>query len=149
MTKLLSRRTVLRGAGAGIALRWLEATGPLEAWARADAKKPSAPNRLLWLYVPNGMVMPNWTPNEEGLLRDLPPILQEVKDFADDINILSGLSSRAAEKGGGGDHARAIATYLTGVTLLDTTGPNYRAGVSADQVAASRIGDQTRLSRVR
>ena len=146
MNTLLSRRTVLRGLGAGLALPWLEAMGPLESWVHADDKKPAAPNRLLWLYVPNGMAMPNWTPKEEGPLRDLPPILQEVKDFASEINILTGLNSLSAERGGGGDHARAIATYLTGVTPLDTTGPNYRAGVSADQAAASRIGDQTRLA---
>jgi len=146
MSKHLSRRTVLRGIGAGLALPWLEAMGPLESWVHANDRAPAAPNRLLWLYVPNGMAMPNWTPREEGPLRDLPPILQEVREFTDDINVLSGLNSLSAERGGGGDHARAIATYLTGVTPLDTTGPNYRAGVSADQAAASRIGDQTRLA---
>ncbi len=145
MTKLLSRRTVLRGAGAGVALPWLEAMGPLEAWARAGDKAPAAPNRLLWLYVPNGMAMPNWTPKEEGPLRNLPPILQEVKDFAGDINVLTGLSARAAN-GGSGAHARAMASFLTGVTPLKTEGTNYRAGVSADQAAAARIGDQTRLA---
>ena len=146
MNKHLSRRTVLRGIGAGLALPWLEAMGPLASWVHASEKAPSAPNRLLWLYVPNGIAMPNWTPKEDGALRDLPPILQEVKDFAGDINILTGLNSLSAERGGGGDHARAIATYLTGVTPLDTTGTNYRAGVSADQVAASRLADQTRLA---
>jgi hypothetical protein len=146
MNKLLSRRTVLRGIGASIALPWLEAMGPLESWVHANDQRPAAPNRLLWLYVPNGMAMPNWTPREEGPLRDLPPILQELREFTSDFNVLSGLNSLAAERGGGGDHARAIATYLTGVTPLATTGPNYRAGVSADQVAASRLGDQTRLA---
>lgn len=146
MNPLLSRRTVLRGLGAGLALPWLEAMGPLESWGHANDRTPAAPNRLLWLYVPNGMAMPNWTPREEGPLRDLPPILQEVREFTNDINVLSGLNSLSGERGGGGDHARAIATYLTGVTPLDTTGPNYRAGVSADQAAASRIGDQTRLA---
>ena len=118
MNKHLSRRTVLRGIGAGLALPWLEAMGPLASWVHASEKAPSAPNRLLWLYVPNGIAMPNWTPKEDGALRDLPPILQEVKDFAGDINILTGLNSLSAERGGGGDHARAIATYLTGVTPL-------------------------------
>ena len=145
MNRLLSRRTVLRGLGAGLALPWLEAMGPLESWVHADEKKPAAPNRLLWLYVPNGMAMPNWTPKEEGPLRDLPPILQEVREFAGDVNVLTGLSARAAN-GGGGAHARAMAAFLTGVTPLKTEGANYRAGVSADQVAAARSGHQTRLS---
>ncbi len=146
MTELLSRRAVLRGLGAGLALPWLEAMGPLESWARAGDKAPAAPNRLLWLYVPNGMAMPNWTPKEEGPLRNLPPILQEVKEFAADINVLSGLAASAAEKVRSGGHACSISAYLTGATLLETQGPNYRVGVSADQAAASRIGDQTRLA---
>lgn len=145
MNQLLSRRSVLRGIGASIALPWLEAMGSLESWVHANDRAPAAPNRLLWLYVPNGMAMPNWTPKEEGPLRDLPPILQEMREFAGDINILTGLSARAAA-GGSGAHARAMATFLTGVTPLKTEGTNYRAGVSVDQVAAARIGDQTRLA---
>lgn len=145
MNQLLSRRTVLRGLGAGLALPWLEAMGPLESWVHANDRRPAAPNRLLWLYVPNGMAMPNWTPREEGPLRELPAILQEVREFAGDINILTGLSARAAN-GGSGAHARAMAAFLTGVTPLKTEGANYRAGVSADQVAAARVGDQTRLA---
>ena len=145
MNKHLSRRTVLRGIGAGLALPWLEAMGPLASWVHASAKSPSAPNRLVWLYVPNGVAMPNWTPKEEGPLRELPEILQEVKDFAGDINVLSGLSARAAS-GSNGAHARAMAAFLTGVTPLKTEGTNYRAGISADQVAASQVGDQTRLA---
>lgn len=145
MTQLLSRRTVLRGIGTGLALPWLEAMGPLASWVHANEKAPAAPNRLVWLYVPNGMAMPNWTPKEEGPLRELPEILQEVKDFAGDINVLTGLSARAAN-GGSGAHARAMSAYLTGATPLKTEGANYRAGISADQVAASRIGDQTRLA---
>ena len=144
--KLLSRRTVLRGVGASIALPWLEAMGPLESWVHANDRAPAAPNRLLWLYVPNGMAMPNWTPSEEGPLRELPPILQEVREFAGDINVLTGLSARAAELVRSGGHACSISAYLTGATLLETQGPNYRVGVSADQAAASRIGDQTRLA---
>jgi len=141
----LSRRTVLRGLGAGIALPWLEAMGPIASWVHANDKTPAAPNRLLWCYVPNGTVIFSWTPKEEGPLNDLPPILQEVKDFAGDITVLTGLSARAAN-GGGGAHARAMAAFLTGVTPLKTEGTNYRAGVSVDQVAASKIGDQTRLA---
>ena len=50
MNQLLSRRTVLRGLGAGLALPWLEAMGPLESWIHANDRRPAAPNRLLWLY---------------------------------------------------------------------------------------------------
>jgi hypothetical protein len=144
MSKLLSRRTVLRGIGAGLALPWLEAMGPLESWVHANDRAPAAPNRLLWLYVPNGMAMPNWTPREEGPLRELPPILQEVREFAGDINILSGLASFRQRSPGA--HACAMGAYLTGVIPLQTYESNYRAGISVDQVAAARIGHQTRLA---
>ena len=145
MNKHLSRRSVLRGLGAGLALPWLEAMGPLASWVHANERSPAAPNRLLWLYVPNGMAMPNWTPKAEGPLRELPSILQEVREFASNINILSGLSARAAN-GNRGGHPGAMVAFLTGVTPLKTEGANYRAGISADQVAASQVGDQTRLA---
>ena len=144
-SRMLPRRTVLGGIGAGIALPWLEAMGPMESWVQASDSKPSAPNRLVFLYTPNGTAMPNWTPRNEGPLAELPEILQEVKDFKDDINVLSGLAARAAQ-GAGGAHARAMAAWLTGVKPLKTESANFRAGVSVDQVAAARIGDQTRLS---
>lgn len=144
MTRRLSRRTVLRGAGVGIGLPWLEAMGPVAAAASA-AGDTAAPLRLAFLYIPNGIAMDNWTPKAEGPLGELPEILQEVKDHAGDINVISGLSQRPAY-GTPGSHARAMATFLTGVPVLQTTGTNYRAGVSADQVAAAEIGHRTRLA---
>lgn len=144
MTRRLSRRTVLRGAGVGIGLPWLEAMGPVAAAASA-AGDTAAPLRLAFLYIPNGIAMDNWTPKAEGPLGELPEILQEVKDHAGDINVISGLAQRPAS-GNPGAHARAMATFLTGVPVLQTTGTNYRAGVSADQVAAAEIGHRTRLA---
>jgi len=140
----LSRRTMLRGLSAGLALPWLEAMGPLEAWAESGGKN-AAPNRLLFLYTPNGTVMDRWTPKQEGSLGKLPEILQEVGEFKDDLTVLSGLAARAAN-GGSGAHARAMSTFLTGVTPLKTASPNFRAGISVDQVAAAQVGDQTRLA---
>lgn len=139
----LPRRTMLRGMGVGIGLPWLEAMGPLTCWAQASGKSPSAPNRMAFLYMPNGTVMSSWTPKEEGPLGELPEILQEVREHAGDLNVISGLD--AAAEGGSGQHARAMPAFLTGVVPLKTEAANYRAGVSVDQVAASMIGDQTRL----
>ena len=84
MTLHVSRRTLLRGLGAAVALPWLEAMGPVASWgAAAPARKASAPapNRMAFLYVPNGKNMADWTPKKEGADFDLPPILEPLKDL--------------------------------------------------------------------
>ncbi len=149
MSKLvISRRTALKGLGATLTLPWLEAMGPLTSWA--DGNTPAskaAPNRLAFLYVPNGKNMVDWTPKSEGELTDLPAILQPLAEHKRDFSILTGLTADKARANGdgGGDHARALSAFLTGAQPRKTDGTDIRAGISVDQVAASRIGDQTRL----
>ena len=144
----LSRRTLLRGLGAAIALPWLEVMGPVTAWANNDPSARKAPNRLAFLYVPNGKNMADWTPATEGADFALPPILEPLSDLRGDFNVLTGLTADKARAhgDGGGDHARALAAFLTGAQPRKTDGTDIRAGVSVDQVAASRVGDQTRLA---
>jgi hypothetical protein len=144
MSKHISRRTVLRGLGATIALPWLEAMGPLQAAATAKA----APNRMAFLYVPNGVSIADWTPKTEGADYKLPAILEPLVAVRDDLLVLSGLTSDKARAhgDGGGGHARALAAFLTGVHPRKTDGTDIRAGISIDQVVASRLGEQTRLS---
>lgn len=146
-TTPLSRRTVLRGLGTVLALPWLEAMGSLSAWAENAPGKKSAPNRLAFLYVPNGKDMPNWTPRADGRLGDLPAILSPLAPVRDDLLVLTGLAADKARAhgDGGGDHARAMAAFLTGVHPRKTDGNDIRGGVSVDQIAAARIGQQTRL----
>ncbi len=148
MTKLISRRTVLRGIGAAISLPWLEAMGPLSAWAADTAPAKAAPNRLAFLYVPNGKNMGDWTPAAEGADFALPAILEPLAPVKDEVLVLTGLTADKARPhgDGGGDHARALAAFLTGCQPRKTDGTDIRVGVSVDQVAASRVGDQTRLS---
>src|SRR5438132_13750824 len=147
MTRPLSRRTVLRGLGAAVALPWLEAMGPLVSWAAPTAAAKPAPNRLAFLYVPNGKNMADWTPTTEGANFDLPAILKPLAPVKDDLLVLTGLTADKARAhgDGGGDHARALAAFLTGTQPRKTDGADIKAGISVDQVAASRIGDQTRL----
>ena len=93
--------------------------------------------------------MDHWTPAGEGAAFELPAILQPLTPFRDRIMILSGLGSRPAfpEPGEGtGDHARAAATFLTGVHPKKTEGPDLRAGISMDQIAAAEMGKDTQLS---
>ena len=144
---LLSRRTLLRGIGTAVALPWLEAMGQFTAYA-AETPGRKAPNRLAFLYVPNGKDMPNWTPHTEGRLGELPPILAALAPVKDDLLVLSGLAADKARAygDGGGDHARAMAAFLTGAHPRKTDGADIRAGTSVDQLAAQRIGELTRLA---
>ncbi len=148
MNTPISRRTVLRGLGATLALPWLEAMGPLTAWAAGTPARQAAPNRMAFLYVPNGKNMADWTPKSEGADFDLPAILQPLHELKNDFTVLTGLTADKARANGdgAGDHARALASFLTGCQPRKTDGTDIRAGISVDQVAASRIGDQTRLA---
>lgn len=144
----ISRRSMLRGLGVTLALPWLEAMGGANCWAAGEKKSKAAPNRMAFLYVPNGKNMADWTPKTVGADFDLPAILQPLESVKKDIMILTGLAADKAwaHGDGGGDHARAMAAFLTGAQPRKTDGSDIRAGVSVDQVAASRIGDQTRLA---
>jgi len=144
----ISRRTVLKGLSTAVALPWLEAMGPMSAWAEDASPSKTAPNRMGFLYVPNGKNMADWTPASEGAGFELTPILEPLAPVKDDILVLTGLTADGARPhgDGGGDHARALASFLTGAHPVKTDGTDIRNGVSVDQVAASRIGDQTRLA---
>ena len=147
-TRHLTRRGVLKGLSATIALPWLEGMGPLAAWAQDAGPAKTAPNRMAFLYVPNGKNMADWTPKQEGADFELPAILEPLAPVKDDLLVLSGLTADGARAhgDGGGDHARALAAFLTGAHPLKTDGTDIRNGISVDQVAAARIGDQTRLA---
>lgn len=144
----ISRRTVLRGLGVSVALPWLEAMGPLTAWAGTTEAEKAAPNRLAFLYVPNGVNMADWTPTTDGADFELTPILKPLENVRDKLMVLSGLTADKARPhgDGGGDHARALAAFLTGAQPRKTDGTDIRAGISVDQVAAARLADRTRLA---
>ncbi|MCX7386049.1 MAG: DUF1552 domain-containing protein [Planctomycetales bacterium] len=145
---LIPRRTILQGASTAVSLPWLEAMGPQNAWAEDAVRTSVAPNRMAFLYVPNGKNMADWTPKQEGENFDLPEILSPLAAVKNKMMVLSGLAADKARPhgDGGGDHARALSAFLTGSQAVKTDGTNIRAGVSVDQAAAGRIGDQTRLS---
>jgi Protein of unknown function (DUF1552) len=141
----LSRRTVLRGVGVSLALPLLEAMQLSPLCGAVERKTP--PLRMAFLYVPNGVHMPSWTPRSLGASLDLPEILEPLQAVKDDLLVLSGmtLDPARAHGDGGGDHARAMASFLTGRHPRKTDGADLRAGVSIDQVAAQRIGHVTRF----
>ena len=142
----ISRRTVLRGLGASLALPLLDVMRTQSACAESGpGGKP--PLRMAFLYVPNGVHMPDWTPTAEGTGFELPAILEPLNIVKDDLLVISGLTLNPARAlgDGGGDHARAMASFLTGRHPRKTGGADLRAGVSVDQVAAQRLGQLTRF----
>jgi hypothetical protein len=134
--------------GAAIALPFLDAMYP--AFASQAVKKALAPNRMAFLYVPNGIVMEEWTPSGPlgaTPLGELPRISRALAPFRNDVLMLTGLTSDAGREhgDGGGDHARAGAAYLTSTHPRKTYGKDIKAGISMDQIAARHLDGQTRF----
>ncbi len=146
-SKAIGRRTVLRGVGVSLALPWLEAMDRVKPLRGGETVQGTIPNRMAFLYVPNGKNMASWTPAKEGSDYELPATLKPLEPVRDQMLVLTGLTADKARPhgDGGGDHARALSAFLTGCQARKTDGTDIRAGVSVDQVAASRIGDLTRL----
>jgi hypothetical protein len=148
----LSRRRFLRGLGACVALPAFESFSPLRLLAepvRASAGAAAkAPVRMAFLYVPNGIIPAGWWPEGDGG-RDfaLSPTLQPLQNVRKEVQVISGLEDLCANAGtdGGGDHARAGGTFLTGVRIKKTAGSDIYAGTSFDQVVAGKIGHLTRF----
>jgi hypothetical protein len=135
--KQLPRRTVLRGIGASVALPFLDAMTPAFA-----GEGGSAPLRLAFVYVPNGMTMADWTPRGEGADFELSRIQKPLEPFRDRLLVLSGLDQHNGNAlgDGPGDHARAAASFLTGAHPRKTAGADIQNGVSVDQAAADVLG---------
>ncbi|HZI15531.1 MAG TPA: DUF1552 domain-containing protein [Myxococcus sp.] len=138
-TKLpLSRRTLLRGLGAAMALPALEAMLP----ARAHAATGPAPRRLAVFYTPNGIHMPKWTPTRTGAHWELTPTLQPLARVKDDLLVLTGLANLPGLPDGDGHHAAATAAFLSCTKAYKTEGTDIRAGISMDQVIANHLAAQ-------
>ena len=144
--KHLPRRTFLKGLGtAAIALPMLDAMTP--ALAATGSAVTKAPIRLSFVYVPNGIVMKDWTPQTAGKNFEFTRILKPLEPLREDLFVLSGLEDHNGNAlgDGAGDHARAGASFLTGVHCKKTAGADIQAGISADQIAAQAVGSKTRF----
>jgi Protein of unknown function (DUF1552) len=146
MTLSISRRTALKGMGVALALPFLESVTP--GLGLAGPASRTLPRRLAFVYVPNGVNMSCWTPTTLGAGFDLPRTLEPLAPFRDELLVLSGLTCDKARPNGDGpgDHARAMAAFLTGRQARKTDGADIRAGVSVDQLAAQRVGAATRFA---
>ena len=132
--KSLSRRAVLKGAGAALALPMLDAMTP------AFAATPKPIHRFQTVYIPNGMAMEYWSPASIGDY-ELTPILKPLAKYKNRMRVLSGLKANwnIAHAGAGG-------SFLTGITQGGKTEVEILADVSIDQILANELGKQTQLS---
>jgi hypothetical protein len=144
--KHISRRTVLRGAGATLALPLLEAMVPARTALAQTAARPV--QRFVGLFVPHGAGPGHWVPSAEGpLVGELPFVWKFLEPYRDSTVILSGLHSRSAEPPPGvtgADHWVAAA-FLCADKPKKTAGADVRAGTTIDQIIAKKIGGDSLL----
>lgn len=129
-----------------MALPWLYAMQPRKALS-ADEAAATAATRLAFVFVPNGVIVPAWTPTGKGTDYQLSETLSVLEPHKSEINVLTGLAQdNGRPKGDGpGDHARSASTFLTGAHPVKTAGADIRVGISVDQVAAEKLGRDTLL----
>ena len=141
--RAISRRTILRGMGAAVALPLLDSMLPaLSAMARTAAKPI---NRFGLMYVPNGMIMKNYLPVVEGAGFEIGPTLSAIAPYREQMLVLSGLNSTPTPGRPGGAHAKASTRFLTDVSP-PTSETWLDAGISMDQILAQEMGKHTQLA---
>jgi hypothetical protein len=137
----LPRRTFLRGMGVTLSLPLLDAMIPaLTAQTKTAAKVMP---RLGFVYLPHGAIMDQWMPKTEGADFEFTRILKPLEPFRAYVNVVSGLQHKAADTTA--VHSLSPTTWLSGVRPKPTQGVDAFAGVTADQVAAQHIGQDTML----
>src|SRR5690349_4740804 len=135
--KSLSRRTVLKGLGATVALPFLESMVP--AFANAQALR--SPLRFGAVYVPNGCPMDYWMPQGDAGALEITPILKPLERFRGYTTVVNNLS-----RAGGltvTDHAVSSAGWLSGAIAKQTEAEDIRVGVTIDQLLAKHVGQDT------
>jgi hypothetical protein len=141
--KSMPRRSFLRGAGAAIALPFLDAMFPALASLNEMSK---AARRFSIVYVPNGMNMKFWTPGATGTAFELPDTLAPLAPYRDQMLVISGMHNSAGDalpgEGESAPHERAGGVFLTGVHPLR----EGRVGTSIDQIIARELGQHTQLA---
>ena len=141
--KTLSRRTVLRGIGASVALPLLDGMVPAFAAVRNSAARPV--RRFGAVYAPNGMWMDSWTPATEGVGFEFSSTLRSLEPFRESVTVVTGLN--VSNNAGASLHSRASTRWLTGVRPREgQSQAAVYAGVSVDQIVAKEIGQETQLA---
>src|SRR6266852_1411627 len=144
MSKRISRRTVLRGAGAALALPWLErmASGAPNDTANTLSEPPL---RMVFMYMPNGVVPEHWTPKGDAEDYELTPHLKPLESLKGDFMLLENLWN--AKTVGRNGHWPKVPAWLSGGYGERTSGDDLDSGgTSVDQVAAQHLGMNTPMA---
>jgi hypothetical protein len=142
--KAVSRRTVLRGAGAAFALPLLDAMIPASTALAETAAAPTQLRRLGYVYMPMGFNPKEWVPQGESLDK-LPSTLQPLEKVKDQVTVISGMELRNAYPG---SHATSNSAFLSAATAKRTESSDYHLGTTVDQIAAKRLGQKTQLPSI-
>lgn len=137
----ISRRTLLRGASASLALPWMES---LCVWGQEPTgpqRSNEPPTRLAILFAGCGFHSHEWWAKGEGAAMELGKVLQPLADFRESMVFIRGLYNAEALKGN--IHSSQTGNLLSGAPL--SAGGTIRSGTSVDQVVAQQIGRQTKL----
>jgi hypothetical protein len=159
--KHLSRRTVLRGMGATVALPLLESMLPAQTPARQTEAIRSTRSRLCCIEMVHGAAGSNtygaeknlWSPATAGKNFDLTPTaMASLEPLRDYLTIVSNTDARNAEAFAlgevGADHFRTAAVYLTQAKPKMTEGSDVYAGISFDQLYARHFGQDTPIPSI-
>src|ERR1700712_4140222 len=143
-SKRISRRTILRGAGAALALPWLEQMGSAAPATAAAGQLSEPPLRSIFMYMPNGVVPELWTPAGDSEQYELTPHLKPLQDLRGDFSLLENLWN--AKTVGRNGHWPKVPAFLSGGYVERTSGDDLDSGgTSIDQLMVQQIGDRTML----
>lgn len=126
----------------------LASAAAVQGGSTAGLTASGDPLRMAYLYVPNGVNLDRWRPKGEGKDYQMAPSFKALEAQRDDFQVFSGFGQQNATAGpdGAGDHARANASFLTGMRARKTAGADINCGISVDQMAAREMEGKTRFS---
>jgi hypothetical protein len=142
MSKPISRRALLRGAGVAIGLPLLDAMHPFRLLAAGQGVRP--PVRLGFVYVPGGVNMDEWMPRGEGASFEFSKTMSPLRNVRENVLVLSGVDARKGEQGNNG-HDLGCGPWLSSAPIGKKDRGGYCTDISVDQIAARKVGDQTPL----
>ena len=142
--KSISRRTMLRGAGAVVALPLLDAMVPAMTAVAETAAAAEKLKRIGYVYVPMGFNPQHWIPGEETLT-ELPSSLSPLEKVKDQLTVITNTDLQNAYPG---SHATSNSAFLSAARAKRTESADYYNGITVDQIAAKQIGQQTQLPSI-
>ena len=136
----ISRRRMLKGMGACIALPFLEAMVPSNV---LSDPYQGPPKRAAFLFAPNGVCPGKWAPKKAGMDFELSPILEPLAGLKNQIQVLQELMNKNSISNLDG-HYTKTANFLTSMEITRTIGANVNSGgISIDQLIAQKVGKET------